>query len=98
MVRWIVWRKDGSPASQIAYRDRVDLNRRLGNLGHAQHRPSRRSLGEIFSEDAIHFSIVADIFQINLGVDDVLDGQSRGFDDHLDVIEGLSSLGSKSRG
>ncbi len=34
---------------------------------------------------------------MHLGVDDVLHGQARRFDDRLDVIQGLANLSTESR-
>ena len=96
IVRLVVRRRDGPLLRQIAHCNRIDLNGRFGNAGHAQHGASRRSLREVFREDSVHLAIFADVLQINLGVDHVLHGQARSFDDRLDVIEGLPNLRIKS--
>ena len=98
VVGLVAWRKYGSPVSQIADRNDIDLNRWFGKFGNAQHRAGGRGLAEHLGEDTIHFLILADVLEINLSVDHVIHGQTRRLDDRLDVIESLPHLRRKSRG
>src|SRR5439155_12781656 len=82
---------------QTANRNRTNLNGRLGNASNSEHGTGRWSLPKVFSEDLIQLVILADVFEVDLRVDHVLEGQTRRSDDRLYIIECLSRLLGKSR-
>src|ERR1700730_13248817 len=81
----------------MAHRDGADLNRWFGKLGNAQHSSCWRGLGKDFGENSVHFPILAYVLEIDLGVDHVLHGQTRGLDNQFDIVESLPGLCRKSR-
>ena len=85
---------------QIAYRDGTDLNRWFGKFGNAEHRPCGRSLrfGKDLGEDLVHLCILADVLEINLGINHVLHGQTRSLDNRFDVVEACRACAAKVAG
>ena len=62
---------------------------------HPEQPGRAESCGKTSAKTSIHLSILADVLEINLGVDHVVHGQTRGLDNRLDVVESLPDLRCK---
>ena len=67
------------------------------DASNAEDGSSWRSFCEVLGKESIHLAVLADVLKINLGVDNMLHGQTGGFHNRFKVIERLAELRIKSR-
>src|SRR5581483_4678876 len=91
-IRFVVRRIYRALLREIVYGDSVDLNGRIGKLGYTEHGPRWRRLSKILGENTVNLIITFHVFQVDLGINNMLQIQPRAFDDRPDVIEGLPAL------
>ena len=74
-------RRTGVRPIAIENSDRVDLHRRAWQSGDADHRARRRILWKVARVNAVERGAVADVFQVDVRVDDMVERQAGGLDD-----------------
>jgi len=76
--------------------NRVDLNGWFRNSSNAEHCPSRLGFPKILCEYMVHLVILAHVFQVDLDVDHMIDGQSCRLYHGLHVFQSLLNLVRKT--
>ena len=68
------------------------MHGRFGEPRNAENRARRGNFWKIFGKNRVQFTVLMDVFQIDLDVDDVIHRKARCFDHASHIVEALANL------
>ena len=91
-VRFVIRRRDGFFAGEIADGHRGDLDRRIRIRSDAEDSARRRIFREVGGEGLVEVVVFGRVVHVDLDVDDVVHREAGGGNEGLDVVEALLHL------